>query len=401
MSIFFDENQWLQQWQQSQRLITKVCSRCVYNNLTPSIKFDDQGVCNYCHDHDALCQQFPGGSQGEKAFNQIVDNIKQQGKRNQYDVVVGVSGGCDSSYLLHLAKEYGLRPLAVHYDNTWNSAIATQNIHSVLNKLDVPLWTKVVNNEEYDSLYKAILKAGVPDLEAPTDLGLAATLNMAASKHGIKTIFEGHSFRSEGISPLGWLYMDAKYIHSIYKEFGDGKRLKSYPYLWLSKQLKWMLVNQFKKVRPLWYLDYDKPSVKSMLEKDYGWQWYGGHHLENRMTAFYHTYFMPRRFGIDQRVNGFAAQIRSNMMSRKEALETLSEAPEVDMSLIEMILKRWQLTEADFIALMNLPQKRYTDFKTYKPTFERMSPFFYLMAKAEMIPWSFYMKYTKKQKEAA
>jgi hypothetical protein len=195
--------------------------------------------------------------------------------------------------------------------------------------------------------------------------------------------------------------MDAKYIHSIYKEFGDGKRLKSYPYLWLSKQLKWMLVNQFKKVRPLWYLDYDTPSVKSMLEKDYGWQWYGGHHLENRMTAFYHTYFMPRRFGIDQRVNGFAAQIRSNMMSRKEALEALKDAPEVDMSLIEMILKRWQLTEADFITLMHLPQKRYTDFKTYKPTFERMSPFFYLMAKAEMIPWSFYMKYTKKQKEAA
>ncbi len=401
MSIFTDDNLWQKKWQTLKQAETVTCTRCVYNNTTPNIVFDDSGVCNYCHQYDELCQQFPGGHQGEKEFQRIITDIKSAGRNKQYDVIVGVSGGCDSSYMLHLAKQYGLRPLAVHFDNTWNSAIAVSNIHHVLDKTKTPLWTKVVNNEEYDELYRAILKSGVPDLEAPTDLGLAATLNMAAAKHGIKYIFEGHSFRSEGVSPLGWLYMDAKYIHSLYKRYGSGKRIKTYPHLWLYKQLKWMLFNRFKKIRPLWYLDYDKPKAQAMLEKDYGWQWYGGHHLENRMTAFYHTYFMPRRFGIDQRVNGFSALVRNQQMDREEALDILATPPEVDLDLVQMILKRWHLSQDEFEKLMQLPIKRYTDYPSYKPTFEKMRPFFYLMAKADLCPWSFYMKYTKKQEEAA
>lgn len=396
-NIFFNEESWVDEWHKRQKGITRHCSRCVYNDLTPNISFDNVGVCNYCHQHDLLMEQYPGGDKGRQEFAGIVEQIKKDGKSKKYDIVVGVSGGCDSSYLIDLAKEYGLRPLAAHYDNTWNSTIAVENIHNVLAKTGVELWTHVVDNEEYDSLYKAILKAGVPDLEAPTDLGLASTLNMAAEKYGIKYVFEGHSFKSEGLSPLGWLYMDAKYVMDMYKKFGNGTRLKSYPHMWLYKQLKWMLFNRFKKIRPLWYLDYDKPRVKEMLISKYDWQWYGGHHMENRITAFYHSYFLPRRFNIDQRSNGFSAEIRSGLLDRKDAMDTIQRPPNCDMDMVEMVLKRWGYSESEFVELMTLPIKKYTDYNSYKPTFEKMRGFFYLMAKAELIPMSFYMKYTKKQ----
>lgn len=394
--IFYDENAWQKEWAKRYACISRYCSRCVYNDLTPSIQFDDKGICNYCKQHDELMQQFPGGKIGEVEFQKIVDQIKKSGKGRQYDVVVGVSGGADSSYMLRLAKDYGLRPLAVHFDNTWNSTIAVENIRNVLNTLDVELWTYVVDNEEYDDLYKAIFKASVPDLEAPTDLALAVTLNMAAKKHKIKYVFEGHSFKTEGLSPLGWLYMDAKYLHTMHKCYGECKKLKTYPYMWFSLQLKWMLFHRFKKIRPLWYLDYDKEAEKKILSEQYGWKWYGGHHLENRMTAFYHTYFLPRKFNIDQRANGFAASIRSGQMDRADALEQLEKAPNCDFELVEMIKKRWGYSDDVFYKLLVQKPRYHTDFKTYKPLFEKLRPFFYLMAKFELIPWSFYIKYTKK-----
>jgi len=395
--IFSNELAWQNEWQGRRRLITHHCSRCVYDNLTPGISFDSDGVCNYCHQYDELIKQYPGGKAGEEKFLLLVDQIKKAGMGKKYDVIVGVSGGCDSSYMIHLAKEYGLRPLAVHFDNTWNSTIAVENIDNVLEHADVNLWTHVVDNEEYDALYRAILKAGVPDLEAPTDLALASTLNIAAAKNKIRYIFEGHSFRTEGISPLGWLYMDAKYVKDMYQKFGSGRKLKSYPHMWFWKQLKWMLLNRFKKIRPLWYLDYDKRKTKTLLEENYNWKWYGGHHLENRMTAFYHTYFLPRRFNIDQRSNGFSAAIRSGQMTRPEALALLKEKPDCDLDMVQMVIKRLGYTEAEFFELLSSETKKYTDFRSYKPLFERLSPFFYLMAKAELIPMSFYLKYTKKQ----
>lgn len=395
--IFLDDSAWSLEWDKQQQVITKRCSRCLYDSTVPNIVFDGQGVCNYCHDIDVVSEKFPGGSQGEQEFGKVVAKIKRDGKGKKYDVIIGVSGGADSSYLVHLAIQYGLRPLAVHYDNTWNSSIAVENIRNVLDKLGVELWTHVVDNEEYDDLYKAIIRAGSPDLEAPTDLALASTINIAAAKHKVKYVLEGHSFRTEGMSPLGWLYMDAKYIDSMHKAHGTLKKLKSYPHMWFRRQLKWMLFNRLKKIRPLWYLDYDKEKTKKMLEKEYGWKWYGGHHLENRITAFYHTYFLPRRFGFDQRKNGYAALVRSGQMSREEGLDILSKPPECDMNLVNMVRKRWGLeNDSEWLELMTGPIRYYTEFKTYKPMFERLRPFFYVMAKFELIPWSFYMKYTKK-----
>jgi len=370
------------------------CKRCLYDENTPSISFDSEGVCNYCRTHDKLEEEYPMGKDGEEILHQIAKKIKREGQNKKYDVVVGVSGGCDSSFLLYKTKELGLRPLAAHFDNTWNSTIAVENIHNVLGKLDVDLFTHVVDNEEYDDIYHSFLKAGVPDLEAPTDIGLASTLYIAAEKYGIKYIFEGHSFRTEGISPLGWLYMDGKYIQNVQKTYGSCK-LKSFPNLWLTSFLKWTAIKKIKKIRPLYYIDYQKEKVKKLLAREFGWQWYGGHHLENRITCFYHTYFLPQRFDIDQRTNGYSALIRSGQMAREEGLELMKEPPHCDPEIVEMVKKRLGFSDIEFKQLMTLPKKSYKDFKTYKRTFERMTAIFWLMYKMDLVPKSFYMKYTK------
>lgn len=396
-SKFIDENIWQQEWEKrvARKKNLTSCSRCLYDEETPNIFFDDEGVCNYCRKDEELRAQFPGGEKGRKDFEKIVAEIKEYGKGKKYDVLIGVSGGTDSTYMLHIAKEYGLRPLAVHFDNTWNTTISQQNIKNALDKLDIDLWTYVVNNNEYDDIYRAFFKASTPDLEIPTDIALAATLNMAADKFGIKYIFEGHSFKTEGMAPLGWIYMDAKYINSVHKLYGE-KSMKTFPDFTFKKQLKWMLFNKLKKVRPLWYLDYDKAAVKKMITKEYDWQWYGGHHLENRMTAFYHTYYLPRKFDIDMRTLGYSARIRSGQMTREEGVRRLETLPDFDQELFEMLLKRFGYTLEEFEKIMLLPIKSYKEYKTYKPMFEKLRPFFYIMAKAELIPWSFYIKYTSK-----
>ena len=263
-----------------------ICKTCIYDETIPAIFFDVEGICNYCRQYEQMQDEYPTGAEGRKRLDELVAEIKKSGKGKKYDVVIGVSGGCDSSYMLHLAKrEFGLRPLAVHFDNTWNATIAVENIHKMLEQLDIDLYTHVVGNVEICDLMKSFLKASVPELDTPTDLALAATHYMAAEKYGIKYIWEGHSFRTEGISPIGWFYMDAKYVQTIQKQFGS-LPVKSLPMMWLRKWFKWMLVDGIKKLRPLYYLDYDKAEAKKFLSEEYGWQWYGGHHMENRSAYF-------------------------------------------------------------------------------------------------------------------
>ncbi len=317
----------------------KRCTRCLYDETLPNIVFDENGVCNYCHISDQLSNEYPTGEEGRRKLQAIADQIKKAGRGKKYDVVVGVSGGADSSYMLYLTKELGLRPLAVHFDNTWNSTIAVENIHDVLKKLDVDLYTYVVDNKEYDDIYRSFLKAGVPDTEAPTDIGLAVVLNMACEKFGIKYIFEGHSFRTEGVAPLGWIYMDGKYIQSVQKKYGS-MPLKTYPNMLMPNFIKWTALLGIKKIRPLYYINYVKKDAMALLTNELGWEWYGGHHLENRFTAFWHTYYIPKRYGIDTRLLGHAALVRSGQISREQGLELLSHPQEFDKELVEMVLKR-------------------------------------------------------------
>lgn len=389
--------EWIENWGEG-FADKKRCSRCVYDEDTPNISFDENGVCNYCHQWDTLDAQYPTGEKGWAYLEGLAEQIKRESRGRKYNVVVGVSGGCDSSYTMHVAKELGLRPLAVHYDNTWNSDIAVSNIQKVLKCLDVDLFTYVINNEEADDLFRAFFKAGVASLDAATDLGLAATHYKAALKHGIKYIFDGHSFRSEGVAPLGWMYVDGKYIRDVHKRFGTG-RLKTYPNLSLSLQFRCMAISKIKRIRPLWYMDYIKEDAKKLIADKYGWQWYGGHHLENRMTAFKHTYWMPRGFKMDTRVLGYAGLVRSGQMSRDEAIGKLKKPPKVDFELVDLYKKRLGISDEEFEAVITGPKRSHHDFKTYKPTFEMLRPLIKIAADRDLVPRSFYLKYACKQEK--
>ena len=278
-----------------------ICTRCIYDERVDAIEFDEDGVCNYCHQVDQLVEEYGTGQEkGKLLLDQIIEKIKKDGKNKKYDCAIGVSGGTDSSYLVYLAKEWGLRPLAVHYDNTWNSAIATQNIRKVLESLDVDLYTHVIDNSESDDIFKSFFKAGVAEIEASTDLALAEVMYIAASKYNIKYVLEGHSFVTEGISPLGRNYFDGKYIHSIHDEFGT-KNMKTYPLMTFWRFIWWTCFARIKKIRPYWYIEYSKEDAMSFLKEKFGWEYYGGHHLENRMTAFFHSIYAPQKFNSDFR----------------------------------------------------------------------------------------------------
>jgi len=372
----------------------KICTRCIYDERTPSIVFDSEGICNYCHIVDQLKEQYKTGTpEGEAAIAKIINKIKKEGKGKPYDCAVGVSGGTDSSYMLWWAVQNGLRPLAVHYDNTWNSSIATENIRKVTTKLKVDLYTHVVDNKEADDIFRAFFLAGVPEIEAATDLALAETLYRAAAKYRIKYILEGHSFFAEGISPLGKNYFDGKYIQSIHHMYGK-LPLKTYPLMTFYQFMKWILFYRIKKIRPLWYIKYSKEDARAFLEKEFGWQYYGGHHLENRMTSFFHSVYCPQKFNIDYRNNSLSASVRAGKMSREEALvEYYERPPYVEPELIPYFKKRLGLSDEEYERIMNSPPRYWYEFPTYKKRFERLRPLFYLLMKANLVPHSFYMKY--------
>jgi N-acetyl sugar amidotransferase len=372
----------------------QICGRCIYDESVPSIRFDENGVCNYCHMVDSLIAEYHTGKpEGEKTIQVILEKIKKEGRGKKYDCVIGLSGGTDSSYMVYWALQNGLRPLAVHYDNTWNTAIATENIRKVLSKLNVDLFTHVVNNKEADDIFRSFFLADVPELDASTDLALAETMYRAANKYNVKYILEGHSFVAEGISPLGKNYFDGKYIKSIHKKFGR-MPMKTYPLMSFSKFIKWTTFKRIQKIRPLWYIKYSKEEARSFLEKEFGWEYYGGHHLENRMTAFNHSYYFPKKFHVDYRNNSLSASVRAGKMSREEAIEEYyNKSPFLEPELLAYFKKRLGLSDQEFESVMNRPPKYWQEYPTYKKRFELLRPFFYLLMKSHLVPRSFYMKY--------
>jgi N-acetyl sugar amidotransferase len=376
--------------------LMQTCTRCIYDEKVPTISFDGNGVCNYCAMIDNLKVQFhTGTSEGEKTLNEILDTIRKEGKGKKYDCIVGVSGGVDSSYMLHKAIEWGLRPLAAHYDNTWNSAIATENIKKMLKKLNIDLFTYVVDNKEIDDIFKAFFKSDVPELDASTDLALAEVLYRAADKFGVKYILEGHSFITEGVSPLGNIYVDGKYIKSIHKKFGK-LPMKTYPLMDFTSFMKWILVKRIKKIRPYWYINYSKEEARALLEKEYDWKYYGGHHLENRLVAINHSYYLPLKFNVDLRNLALAASARNGSITREEAFKQYAEPPHLEEGLIEYFQTRLNISDEELDSTMKAKPKSYKDYPTYKPLFEKLRPLFYVLAKANLVPMSFYIKYTSK-----
>ena len=371
----------------------KFCTRCIYSEKVPNISFDHEGVCNYCRMIEKLSEEYKTGTpEGEARFWKTVEEIKIAGKGKKYDCVVGVSGGTDSSWIIAKTLSWGLRPLAVHYDNTWNTAIATENIRKILGKLKIDLFTHVVDNKEVDDIYKSFFKANVPEIDGPTDIALAETMYRAASKYRIKYILEGHSFKAEGVSPLGSAYVDGKYIKTIHRKFGKMK-MKTFPNMDFASFMKWTLFKRIKKIRPLWYLHYSKPDARAFLEKEFDWKYYGGHHLENRMTAFNHSVYFPQKFDIDQRNNSLSAAVRSGIMSREDAIKEYATPPVIEPDLIPYFKKRLEISDEEYTRVMQGERKYFYDYKTYKQRFERLRPLFFLLAKAHLVPMSFYLKY--------
>jgi len=371
----------------------KRCTRCIYDASIPRITFDSEGVCNYCRQYDEMDRDYPTGAAGRAVLDATVEQMKKDGKGKPYDVVIGVSGGCDSSYMLHMAKkEMGLRVLAAHFDNTYNSRIAVENIQTMLAALDIDLYTHVVDNAEFQRIYRSFLFSSVPEIETPTDIALAAVHYMAAAKHGIKWIWEGHSFRTEGISPPGWFYMDSKYVRTIHRKYGDG-RIKTLPELNLAHWMKWMAVDRIRKFRPLYYLDYHKEQTKRFLSETYAWQWYGGHHMESRTAYFVNNYYLPRKFGIDLRYSEFSALVRSGQLTRADAIARIAERKEFDSGILDEIKRRVGLSDAEWESIMTAPLSHYTQHRTYKQTFERLRPLFFALYKLGYVTRSFYQKY--------
>lgn len=378
-----------------------ICSRCIYDETIGGIEFDSEGVCNYCRGIERVKGEY--GTESKLGFDnweRIVEEIRCAGRDKPYDVVVGVSGGTDSSYMLHLAREYSLRPLAVHYDNTWNTAIATQNIGAVTNALDVDLRTHVCDASESVDIFRAFFFAGVPEIDGPTDLAINEVLYRAARWAGVKYILEGHSFLAEGISPLGRSYIDGAYVQGIQRRFGS-MPIRTYPNMGFWKFLYWSAFRQIQRVRPFWYLPYTKSDARLLLEREYGWTDYGGHHLENRMTAFNHSYYQPTKFSVDQRNNSLSAACRAGLMTREKALAELATPPQMEDNLVEYVRKRFRITSWEWDRVMQATPTSYQDHKTYKRRFELFRPVFARLVASGNVPESFYMKYCFPQKAAS
>lgn len=294
--------------------------------------------------------------------------------------------------MLYLAKKYGLRPLAVHYDNTWNTAISTQNIRKVLEALDIDLYTYVVDNQEADDILRSFFLADVAEIDSGTDLALAEVMYIAAWKYGVKYVLEGHSFITEGITPIGRNYFDGKYIQAIHKQFGR-EPLKSYPLMTFSRFLFWSMFARIKKIRPFWYIDYNKEDARAFLEREYDWKYYGGHHLENRIAAFYHGIYIPQKFKLDLRNNTLSALVRNGKLSREEAWAEYNTPPTVEKELLEYFKKRLGFSDEEYENIMNRGTKAWYEYPTYKKRFELLRPLFKILAKANLVPMSFYLKY--------
>lgn len=352
-----------------------VCTKSVMDNIAdPDIRFDDNGISNYYYDyHEKAPQRVMYEKGNSNALDSIVKRIKSEGRKKEYDCLIGVSGGVDSTYLAYLTKKLGLRPLAIHFDNGWNSELAVKNIESTLEKLDIDLFTYVVDWEEFRDLQLSFLKASTPDGEIPTDHAILALLYDQARKHGIKYILSGNNFETEGILPKYWSYghIDWKYIKGIHDRFGS-KKLRTFPRIHLPKYLYLTFVKRIKMVSILNYLPYNKEEAMELLKTELSWKYYGGKHYESVYTRFFQGYILPTKFKIDKRKAHLSNLIFSKQISRDEALLELREEiypKELFNTDLEFVKKKLGLSESAFDEIM-IDEPKYFDSYPNASTFQ-------------------------------
>lgn len=344
------------------------CNRCLMNNsIDVNIEFDEHGICNHCNSFDQKKSiRLVSDEDRELAFSNLISKIKKSNTKGKYNCIVGVSGGVDSSYVAYLAKKNGLRPLCIHLDNGWNSELAVDNIQKILTKLDIPLYTHVIDWNEFRKLQLSFLKSGTPDGEIPSDHAIQATLWQEASKRGIKYILSGMNFSTESIAveTNAYGHYDWKYIKSVHKLFEDST-LKTYPRFSLLKLFYYTFIKNIRIVGILNYINYSKDEAVETLKNELGWRSYSGKHHESVYTRFFQGYFLPKKFNIDKRIGHLSDLIKTNQISKDEARKVLLE-PTYDLQLQaddkEFALKKLKISEKEFDEIINSKNRTFREY---------------------------------------
>lgn len=356
----------------------QICTRCVMDTTDTKIKFNEEGVCDHCltFDNDIL-PRWNYGLGREELLQNTVRNIKNSSKDKDFDCILGMSGGIDSSYLLHLVtKDLGLRPLVFHVDAGWNSQIAVNNIEKLVDKLGLDLYTEVINWKEMKDLQRAFFKSGVSHIDTPQDHAFFATMYKFASKYNIKNIITGGNYSTECIrNPKEWMYFqsDSTQVKDIHNKFGE-KKLKDFPLtkiLWHKLYLPY--IKGIKLHRLLDFMKYDKEKATQFLIDNYDYQKYPQKHFESRFTKFYESYWLPVRFGFDTRKVQLSSLILTNQISRDEAIDNLVK-PAYDSENIhhefEYIASKLDMTPQELQSCMDMPKKSYHDYKSQKSIYD-------------------------------
>jgi len=335
------------------------------------IDFDNRGVCDHCRDfYDNVKPNWNTGSKGRKDLNKIITKIKDDGKNRDFDCIIGMSGGADSSYLLHMVVvEFGLRPLVFHVDGGWNTQIAVNNINVMIDKLGLDLYTEVINWEEMKDFQLSYFKSGLANIDVPQDHAFIATLYNFANKHNIKYIMNGGNISTECVrNPLEWLYYgtDMAQIKDIRRKFGT-KKLKTYPFSSVFRHKIYLkYFRGVNVVKPLDFMPYIKFDAMKFLAKEYGWQPYPQKHFESRFTKFYEGYWLPMKFGYDTRKVQYSSLILTGQMTRNDALEILKK-PAIPINEathdFEYVAKKIGITVEELQLYFNQDNKTYKDYK--------------------------------------
>lgn len=356
----------------------QICTRCVMDTSDPDISFNEKGECNLCSEFITKRSKHNyQGFESDEKFQQIVAEMKLAGKGREYDCIVGLSGGVDSSYSAYLCKENGLRVLAVHVDNGWNSEEAVLNIKNIAQKLQIDYESYVLNWEVFRDLQLSFLKASVPEAETPTDVALLGAVHKVALKYNVKYIISGGNFATEGILPRFWHYdaKDQTYLKHIQKKFGT-KKLGDFPLFGFVREMYYKLVKKIKIVYILNYIPYSKDDAMEVLKEKLDWRYYGGKHYESLYTGFIQSYYLFKKFGIDYRRATLSSQICSKVVTRDEALKILETLPykeEKAQKEKEYVAKKLGISLEEMDRIIDLEPKWYTDY----PNDEKKLSFIY------------------------
>lgn len=349
----------------------QVCSRCVMDTSDPFIVFDDQGVCSHCREFDTVTSKhwFPNAA-GQHKLNDMITSIKRDGDGQEFDCILGLSGGVDSSYLALKAKEWGLRPLVVHVDAGWNSELAVANIEAIVKYCKYDLHTHVVDWEEMRDLQLAYLHSGIANQDVPQDHIFFASLYHFAVRNGIRYIFSGGNIATEGIFPSAWhgSAMDAINLKAIHRKHGT-RPLRNYKTISFFDYYLWYpFVRKMRTIRPLNCMPYVKSQAIEELESTVGWRSYGRKHGESHFTKLFQNYYLPERFGYDKRRPHLSSLIVSGQMTRAQAMDelakTLYDPKELELD-IDYFCKKLRIKRGEFDELMQVPRRHYSDFPNW------------------------------------